>query len=75
MAAALPENKSLQERINALHIQLKAANEERDNRKVELNTEDAGISKPRPGNILKYHRTETILNAISPKTGIQSIQR
>lgn len=58
MAAALPENKSLQERINALHIQLKAANEERDEANVNINTENAGKSKPRPGG-LDFGSTES----------------
>lgn len=40
MATALPESKSLQERINALHIQLSAANEEQQKGVLKLIDED-----------------------------------
>ena len=37
MATALQENKSLQERINSLHIKLNAANEEQRKTKLGVN--------------------------------------
>ena len=40
MATALPESKSLQERINALHIQLTTANEEQQKGLLKLIDED-----------------------------------
>lgn len=49
MAAAVPENKSLQDRINALHIQLKEANEEKEKPSLALGLENDGRKKPRPG--------------------------
>lgn len=50
MAAAVPESKSLQERINALHIQLQANNEELDRSKLTLmlTTENQDVPKPTP---------------------------
>lgn len=50
MATALPENKSLQERINSLQIQLKAANIERNCDQVPvLNDNEERKPRPRPG--------------------------
>lgn len=49
MAAAVPENKSLQDRINALHIQLKEANEEKEKPSLPLGLENDNYKKPRPG--------------------------
>ena len=49
MAAAVPENKSLQERINALHLQLKEANEEKERPSLALGIENDSYKKPKPG--------------------------
>ena len=58
MAAAVPENKSLQDRINALHIQLKEENEEKKKPSLALGLENDTCKKPRPG---KYHRNRFFL--------------
>lgn len=53
MAAAVPENKSLQERINALHIQLKEANnEEKERPSLNLGIGNDSNKKTKPGIIL-----------------------
>ena len=55
MATALPENESLQERMNSLQIRLDAANKERDRDKlVEVGENAQRKSRPKLGKEILY---------------------